>query len=63
MAIEDRNLTVFDRLARTLHERMVSNERESRALAVQRDTLLPGLVSWDVEIEDSKKLKARRSHV
>ena len=41
-------LTAFDRLAHTLHEHMVSNERESRALATQRDVLLPGLVSGEV---------------
>ena len=44
-------LTAFDRLAGTLHERMVSNERESRALTVQRDTLLPGLVCGDIEVQ------------
>ena len=43
-------ITAFDGLARTLHERMVSNERESRALAVQRDTLLPRLVSGEVGV-------------
>ena len=41
-------MTSFDRLARTLHEHIVSNERESRALAIQRDALLPKLVSGEV---------------
>ncbi len=35
----------FDRLARMLHKRVVSNDRESRALAAQRDAQLPKLVS------------------
>ena len=47
-------MTAFDGLARTLHERMVSNERESRALAFQQDTLLPGLVSGDVGVAEMK---------
>ena len=43
-------MTAFDGLARTLHGRIVSNERESRALAVQRDALLPGLVSGRLRV-------------
>ena len=43
-------MTAFDRLTRTLHEHIVSNERQSRALAVQRDVLLPELVSGEVRV-------------
>ena len=43
-------LIAFDGLAHTLHRRMISNECESRALAVQRDALLPGLVSGEVKV-------------
>ena len=43
-------MTAFDRLASTLHRHVVSNERESRALAVQRDALLPGLVSGEERV-------------
>ena len=43
-------MTTFDRLTRTLHDRIVSNERESRSLAVQRDALLPRLVSGDIKV-------------
>ena len=43
-------MTVFDRLARTLHERIVSNQRESRELAVQRDVLLPKLVFGKIRV-------------
>ena len=39
---------VFDSYARPLHERIVSNERESLALAIQRDALLPKLVSGEL---------------
>ena len=43
-------MTAFDRLAGMLHKHVVSNERESRALAVQRDSLLPGLVSGELAV-------------
>ncbi len=43
-------MTVFDRLARIIHKRMVSNERESHALTVQRDTLLDPLLGGSVEV-------------
>ena len=33
-----------------VYERTVSNERESRAFAAQRDALLPKLVSGDVRV-------------
>ena len=44
-------MTAFDRLVRTLHQHVVSNECESRTLAVQRDALLPRLVSGEVRLE------------
>ena len=40
----------FDKVARSLHERIVSNEQDSRTLAVQRDALLPNLVSGAIGI-------------
>ena len=43
-------MTAFDRFARTPHERIVQNERESRALAVQRDALLPKLALGEVRV-------------
>ena len=46
-------MTVFDGLARTLHDHVASNERESRALAAKRDALLPGLVSGELKLERS----------
>ena len=52
-------MTAFDRSARALYKRIALNERESRALAVQRDALLPGLVSGKVRVGDADKfLKA-----
>ena len=44
-------MAAFDRRARLLHERVVSNEHESRALSLQRDALLPKLVSGDVQVQ------------
>ena len=45
---DSKAMTTFDRGVRPLYERIVSNERESRSLAAQRDVLLPGLVSGKV---------------
>ena len=43
-------MTTFDRGVRPFYERIVSNERESRSLAAQRDALLPRLVSGEVGV-------------
>ena len=43
-------MTAFDIFARRTHERIASNERESHALAVQRDALLPRLVSGELRV-------------
>ena len=45
-------MTVFGNCAWTLHEKIVSNERESRMLAVQCDELLPKLVSGKLGVAD-----------
>ena len=44
-------MTAFDRLVGMLHKHVVSSERESRALAVHRDALLPRLVSGELRME------------
>jgi type I restriction enzyme S subunit len=43
-------MQAFDRLARPLYERIVVCERETRALAAVRDTLLPRLVSGELRV-------------
>ena len=43
----------FDDLARPLYNRIVSNERQSRSLAVLRDMLLPKLVSGELRVVES----------
>ena len=40
----------FDGLARTLYNRIVSNERQSHSLAALRDTLLPKLISGEIRV-------------
>ena len=40
----------FDGLARTLYNRIVSNERQSHSLAAMRDTLLPKLISGEMRV-------------
>ena len=47
---EAQALREFDRHAELLHQRIVHNERESRALAAKRDALLPRLVSGEVRV-------------
>ena len=41
-------MAAFGRVVRPVYERIVSNERQSRTLAAQRDALLPGLLSAGV---------------
>ena len=43
-------MAMFDRGVRLLYERIVSNERETRTLAAQRDALLPKLVSGEIRV-------------
>ena len=47
---EEAVMTEFDKSVRPLYERIVSNERESRALEALRDVLLPSLVSGEVRV-------------
>jgi type I restriction enzyme S subunit len=45
----------FDKLVCPLHEKIVANERESRALVNARDFLLPKLLSGEIRIRDAEK--------
>jgi type I restriction enzyme S subunit len=45
----------FDRQTRPIHEKSVSNDRESRILAALRDTLLPKLISGEVRVRDADR--------
>ena len=45
--------TIFDAHTEPLFERIVGNERESRALAGLRDVLLPRLVSGEIRLDDA----------
>ena len=44
-------LAQFDARVQSLYERIVTNERESRYLAAQRDALLPKLVSGELRVQ------------
>lgn len=46
-------MEAFDDVARTLYDRIVSNERESRNLAALRDILLPKLISGELRVKDT----------
>ncbi len=50
----------FNDYASAIFSRRRHLEVESRSLTTQQDALLPGLVSGEVEIEDSQELKASR---
>ena len=45
--------TIFDAHTEPLFERIVGNERESRALSALRDALLPRLVSGEIRLDDA----------
>lgn len=49
-------LDEFYRLAAPWFEKLVSNERETRALTVTRDDLLPRLLSGEVEVVDAQEV-------
>jgi type I restriction enzyme S subunit len=49
----------FDKLARPLYSRVVSNERESRTLAALRDALLPKLLSGEIRVADAERIVGR----
>jgi type I restriction enzyme S subunit len=42
-------------MARPLHARIVSNERESRTLAALRDALLPKLISGELRVKQAER--------
>jgi len=42
-------LQVFDNLISTIHLKMADNDRQSRTLATLRDTLLPKLLSGEIQ--------------
>ena len=51
LMIPDRpTMDAYHGLASEMHDRIVGNERESRALAAQRDALLPRLVSGELTV-------------
>lgn len=52
MAPQPEVFAAFDKMARPFYERIVANERESRILSAQRDTLLPKLLSGQIRLKD-----------
>ena len=52
---------VFGQVMQPLYRRLVKNERESRALASLRDTLLPKLVSGEVRVNNARSCAHPRS--
>ena len=51
--------TAFNDFTRMIHERTVSNERESRTVADVRDTLLPKLISGEIRVSDAERAAER----
>jgi type I restriction enzyme S subunit len=53
-------LDTFEKMIRPFHARVVSNEREARALADLRDILLPRLISGELRVADVGRLVGQR---
>ncbi len=51
----NRVLGEYDKASRSLHDRVVSNTRESALLVSLRDALLPKLVSGEIRLRDAEK--------
>jgi type I restriction enzyme S subunit len=49
-------MEAFDRLSRPMYRKMVEQERESRALADLRDTLLPKLISGELRVASTDRI-------
>ena len=49
----------FDRIARPLYRRVVSNEIGSKTLADLRDALLPKLISGEIRVQDAEQIVGR----
>jgi type I restriction enzyme S subunit len=54
-------MVAFDRIARPLYGRVVSNEREARTLVSLRDALLPKLISGELRLNDAERFIERAS--
>jgi len=52
-------MVAFDRFARPLYGRVVSNEREARILSTLRDSLLPKLISGELRVEGAERFIRR----
>jgi type I restriction enzyme S subunit len=53
-------MDAFDRISRSMYRKVVEHERESRTLAVLRDTLLPKLISGELRVKDAEKFLKER---
>ncbi|VVM08172.1 restriction endonuclease subunit S [Methylacidimicrobium tartarophylax] len=51
-------METFDRLSQAMFRRVVEHQRQSRALAALRDTLLPKLISGELRVKDAEKFIA-----
>ena len=49
----------FSRVANPLYQRLVANLRQVHRLTTLRDTLLPKIVSGDLQIPDAERIVAR----
>jgi type I restriction enzyme S subunit len=57
----DAMITEFDQNIRPLMEKIRQNLRQSRTLAVLRDTLLPRLISGELRVPDAERLISRQT--
>jgi type I restriction enzyme S subunit len=59
LVMSPKAMEAFDHQVRPLYKRIVGSERESRALAALRDTLLPKLISGELRIKDVERIIGR----
>jgi len=56
-------MATFDKIVRPLYQRIVVTERESRALAALRDSLLPKLISGELGLSEPEKIAKEAADV
>lgn len=52
-------LAAFMEQVKPVHDRIASNVRQNRSLAVMRDALLPKLVTGEVRVPDAERIVGR----
>jgi type I restriction enzyme S subunit len=54
-------MDIFDRMSRPLYQKVVENERQSRALAALRDALLPKLIRGEIRVREAERFLEKQA--